>query len=135
MEQLQRQTAHFRPQPAIAVLSGNGNGGWRQSGLHHPHTEIRWRVGAYLVVGRPQSRGLGTGRKRVARRGVAGKPANIASFSPHRAVKGKRLWRFHGRIEINEISTWVTKIKGTRASRAHSPNIAPPQTGRRPKET
>ena len=27
MEQLQRQTAHFRPQPAIAALYGNGRGG------------------------------------------------------------------------------------------------------------
>src|SRR4029077_17548579 len=108
--------AHFRPQLAIAVLSGNGKSGWRQSGLHHLHTEIGCRLGAYLVVGRPQSHGLETGRKRVARRGVAGKPANIASFSPHRAVKGnKGYWRFHGRIKVDEISIGVPKIKRARA--------------------
>ena len=46
-----------------------------------------------------------------------GNAANIGSFSPHRAVRERTLWRFHRRIKINEISIRVTKIKGTRASR------------------
>jgi hypothetical protein len=45
-------------------------------------------VGAYVVVGEAQSRGLETGRKRVARCRDPGNPANIGSFSPHRAVRG-----------------------------------------------
>ena len=79
MEQLERQTAHFRTQPQSPSYPEMETAVGANLDYIIPHGN-RWWVGAYVVVGRAESGGLETGRKRVARRAVAGKPANIATF-------------------------------------------------------